>query len=102
MKKTFTLLAILLSVSGYSQQKSISLSAEDIIINKLTNSLKIIEEKNIDIPIYKDTLVETQEYKVVVREMNRYKEEYDQWLKFKKKNEEFNADITTIINNLES
>lgn len=102
MKKTFTLLVILLCVSVYSQPKSISLTTEDIIINKLTNSLKILEEKSIDIPIYKDTLIESDEYKDLVREMNRFKKEYDQWLKFKKINEEVNADITTIINNLEA
>ncbi|MFV5701194.1 hypothetical protein ACM55F_04910 [Flavobacterium sp. XS2P12] len=102
MKKTILFLAALLSLSGYSQQKLISLSAEDVLSNKLTNSLKIIEEKSIDIPIYKDTLIETGEYKELVREMNRYKRDYDQWLKVKKVNEKFNADITTIINNLES
>ncbi len=102
MKKAITLLALLLSILGYSQQKSISITTEDVVINKLTSSLKIIEEKNIDIPVYKDTLVETQEYKEVFREMNRYRKDYDQWLKFKKNNEEINADIATIINNLES
>lgn len=102
MKKAITLLTLLLSVLGYSQQKSISITTEDAVINMLTSSLKIIEEKNIDIPVYKDTLVETQEYKEVFREMNRYRKDYDQWLKFKKNNEEINADIATIINNLES
>ena len=101
MKKTITLLEILLCLSGYSQQKSISLSAEDVIIYKLTNSVKIIEEKSVNIPIYMDTLVETQEYKEVILQRNRYKANYDQWLKFKKNNEEFNTDIATIINNLE-
>ena len=101
MKKTITLQAILLFLSGYSQQKLITLSAEDVIIYKLTNSVKIIEEKSVNIPIYMDTLVETQEYKEVILQRNRYKANYDQWLKFKKNNEEFNTDIATIINNLE-
>jgi hypothetical protein len=79
-----------------------SLTARDILNNKLTNSLKIVEEKSIDIPIYKDTLLETSAYKEIVAELNRYKKEYDQWLKLKKSNEAFNADITTIINNLET
>ena len=102
MKKTITLLVIILCLSGYSQQKSISLSAEDVIIYKLTNSVKIIEEKSVNIPIYTDTLVKTQEYKEVILQRNRYKANYDQWLKFKKNNEEFNTDIATIINNLET
>lgn len=102
MKKVLALQAILLCLSGYSQQKSICISAEDVLMYKLTNSLKIIEEKNVNIPIYMDTLVETQEYKEVILERNRYKANYDQWLKFKKNNEEFNTDIATIINNLET
>jgi hypothetical protein len=102
MKKAYTILVILLCVSGYSQQKSISLTTEDVVNNKLNNSLKILEEKSIDIPIYKDTLIEFGDYKELIVEMNRYKKEYDQWLKFKKINEELNADITTIINNLEA
>ena len=102
MKKVLALQAILLCLSGYSQQKSICISAEDVLMYKLTNSLKIIEEKSVNIPIYMDTLVETQEYKEVILERNRYKANYDQWLKFKKNNEEFNTDIATIINNLET
>jgi hypothetical protein len=102
MKKAFALLAILLSVSGYSQQKSIRITAEDISANKLTNSLKIVEEKTVNIPIYKDTLVKTKEYKDLVGWMNGYKQEYNVWLKEKKTNEEYNTDIAKIINNLET
>lgn len=102
MKKAFTIVVTIVCFSVYSQQKSMSLTAEDVINNKLTNSLKIVEEKSIDIPIYKDTLVETRDYKEMFAELNRYKKEYDQWLKLKKSNEAFNADIKTIINNLET
>lgn len=102
MKKSILLFAILLNVSGHTQVKSISITSADIALNKLTNRLKIIEEKTVDIPIYKDTLIETQEYQEVVREMNQYREGYNEWLKVKKTNEEFNTDIATIINKLES
>lgn len=102
MKKSIAFLVLLLSFSAYSQQKSISISSEDIVINKLTDGIKIVEEKTVTIPIYKDTLVETAEYKEIIQSMNRYKLNYDQWLNVKKTNEEYNADIAKIINNLET
>lgn len=102
MKKTIALLTLLICLSGYSQEKTISISAEDLAFNKLTSVLKIVEEKTIDIPIYKDTLVKTKEYKEIVSSMDGYKNEYDKWSKVKKTNEEFNVDIATIVNNLES
>jgi hypothetical protein len=40
MKKAFTIVVIVLGFSVYSQQKSMSLTARDILNNKLTNSLK--------------------------------------------------------------
>jgi hypothetical protein len=102
MKKAFTLALTIVGLSVYSQPKSMSLTAEDVLNNKLTISLKIVEEKSIAIPVYKDTLVETSVYKELVAEINPYKKEYDQWLELKKSNEAFNADIATIINNLET
>lgn len=102
MKKTILLLALLLNILGHAQGKTIIITAEDVTFSKLTNSIKIVEDKIIDIPIYKDTLVETQEYKELVQMMNGYKRDYNQWLKEKKSNEEYNRDIATIINNLKS
>lgn len=102
MKKTIAFLVILISLSGYSQAQSINLSAEDVEINKLTDTFKIIEEKSVDIPVYKDTLVENQDYKDLVCWMNGYKKEYDQWLKVNKINEAYNTDIAKIISNLET
>ena len=43
MKKAFTIVVTIVCFSVYSQQKSMSLTAEDVLNNKLTNSLKIVE-----------------------------------------------------------
>ena len=102
MKKTITLLTLLLITLGYSQENSININVEDVAISGLFSNFKFVEEKISNIPIYKDTLIETQKYTELLRKMNSYQEDYNKWLSVKKNNEEFNADIETIENNLET
>ena len=102
MNKTITLLTLFVFTLGYSQENSITITTEDVAINGLFSNFKFVEEKTSNISIYKDTLIETPEYKGLYSKMNTYKEAYNRWLNQKKTNEEFNADIASIINNLET
>lgn len=102
MNKTITLLTLFVFTLGYSQENSITITTEDVAINGLFSNFKFVEEKTANIPIYKDTLIETTEYKGLNSKMNTYKEAYNRWLNQKKTNEEFNTDIASIVNNLET
>ncbi len=102
MKKSILVTVLLIIFSGYSQVKTISFTAEDVAYIKPNYSINLVEEKIVNIPIYKDTLVETQKHKELVHVLQGYRNDYDPWLKDKNTNEEYNKDIATIINNLES